>query len=121
MGQSTTMTIYSSPKRRPLPRLPTGLVRRRPRDYAEWRTLRRWGKLPSWDVEPPGYLLRLAREQAGLTQRELAERVGCSQQAVAQAERWRSNPTLELMRRWVAACRARLRIDIRGTSRGRER
>ena len=113
MGEPTTMTIYFFPTRRPLSRLPTGLVRSRPRGYAEWKALRRWGKLPSWEVEPPGYLLRLAREEAKLTQRELAERVGCSQQAVAQAERWRSNPTLELMRRWAAACGARLKIDVR--------
>ncbi|MGH9316023.1 MAG: helix-turn-helix transcriptional regulator, partial [Thermoanaerobaculia bacterium] len=47
------------------------------------------------------------------TQRELAERVGVSQQAVAQAERWRSNPTIELMRGWAAACGARLKVDVR--------
>ncbi|MBZ0115179.1 MAG: helix-turn-helix transcriptional regulator [Thermoanaerobaculia bacterium] len=33
-------------------------------------------------------LLRAAREDAGVTQREMGIRLGCSQQAVAQAERW---------------------------------
>ena len=80
------------------------LRRRRPRAYAEWKTLLRWGKLPTEERAKAGYLLRLARERSGLTQRELAKRLGCSQQAVAQAERWQSNPTVDLMERWAGAC-----------------
>jgi DNA-binding XRE family transcriptional regulator len=86
--------------------------RGRPRDFAEWRALRRWGKLPAWEQTVAGYLLRAAREERGLSQRELAGRLGVSQQAVAQAERWRSNPTVELIRRWAAACGAMLEIRI---------
>jgi transcriptional regulator with XRE-family HTH domain len=74
--------------------------------------LRRWGKLPEWEQGVVGYLLRLAREEAGLTQRELAGRLGVSQQAVAQAERWQSNPTVELIRRWAAACGATAKIRL---------
>ncbi len=59
--------------------------------------------LPTWEPHPPGYLLRSAREEAGLEQRELARRLGRSQQAVAQAERWASNPTVGFVRRWAAA------------------
>jgi len=32
--------------------------------FAEWRTLRRWGKLPTWKEEVASNLLRLAREGA---------------------------------------------------------
>ena len=101
------MKGYITPRRPVLADLPKGLVRRRPRRFAEWKALRGWGKLPAWELKPVGYLLRLAREEAGLTQDKLARRLGCSQQAVAQAERWEGNPTVEFMRRWADACERR--------------
>jgi DNA-binding XRE family transcriptional regulator len=88
------------------------LVRGRPRSFAEWATLRRWGKLPPWEVDIPGFLLRLARETAGMKQTELAERIGITQQAVSQAERWTSNSTVNLMRRWFGACGYRLELTL---------
>ena len=88
------------------------LTRRRPRAFLEWRTLRRWGKLPDREAEVPGYLLRCARESAGLTQVRLAEQLGITQQAVAHAERWSSNPTVAFMRRWARACGRKLEIRI---------
>lgn len=91
---------------------PGRVLRRRPRDYTEWKWLRRWGQLPAWEELPAGYLLREAREAAGLTQAELAARLGCSQQAVARAERWPSNPTVALMRRWAAATGRRLELGF---------
>ncbi len=87
------------------------LSRARPRAFAEWQALQRWGKLPFWEQAVAGYLLRGAREQAGLTQKLLGEKLGVSQQAVAQAERWSANPTVEFMRRWADACGSSL--DIR--------
>jgi len=87
------------------------LSRARPRAFAEWQALRRWGKLPVWERAVAGYLLREAREQAGLTQKVLGQKLGVSQQAVAQAERWSANPTVEFMRRWADACSSSL--DIR--------
>ena len=107
------MKSYAAPKRPLLERLPRGLVRRRPRSFAEWKALRSWKKLPAWEPEPPGFLLRLSREEAGMTQADLARRLGASQQSVAQAERWNANPTVEFMRRWADACGARLRISLR--------
>ena len=96
----------------PSPRLTRlRLSRARPRAFAEWEALRRWGKLPAWERAVAGYLLRGAREQAGLTQKLLGEKLGVSQQAVAQAERWSANPTVEFMRRWADACGTSL--DIR--------
>lgn len=112
MGKSTLLKTYSPPKRPLLLELPAGLSRRRPRSYTEWKFLRRWGKLPVWELDPPGYLLRLARQEASLMQRELASRLSCSQQAVAQAERVNSNPTLDFIRKWVAACGGILRIRM---------
>ena len=88
------------------------MQRNRPRAFAEWKALRNWGKLPAWEKPSAGYLLRLAREEAGLTQAALAEKLGCSQQAVAQAERWGSSPTVEHMRRWAEACGKKLEISL---------
>ena len=74
------------------------LRRTRPRSFIEWKTLRRWGRLPPWEADSAGYLLRLAREEAGFTQENLAQLLRCTQQAVAQAERWSSNPTVDFLR-----------------------
>ena len=118
MGKRPPLKTYTSPIKPLLNRLPSGLVRRKPRSFAEWRALRSWQKLPSWEIEPIGYLLRASREESGLTQRELANRLDCSQQAVAQAERWESNPTVEFMRRWADACGARVKIELAGAANG---
>ena len=106
------MRTFTAPPERELPELSPRIRRRRPRDYIEWKTLRRWGKLPDWEDSPAGYLLREARERAGLTQAELAERLSCSQQAVAQAEHPDANPTVRFLRRWAAATGYRLDIDF---------
>ncbi len=60
-----------------------------------------------------GDLLRRAREKAGLTQTELADRLGHTQQAVAQAERAESNPTVSFLRRWARACGRSLSIRMK--------
>lgn len=116
------MTVVA-PSRPPALDVPRGLVRRRPRSYPKWRWLRETGRMPEWEVLPVGYLLREAREGAGLTQRELAERLGCSQQAVARAERWESNPTMALVERWAASTGRRAMVELRpvvtgGSNRG---
>lgn len=76
----------------------------KPRTYLEWQTLRRWGKLPPWERHVPGYLLRELREQAGLSQVQLADRLRMSQQAVSKTEQWSANPTLKLVFAWQRAC-----------------
>lgn len=113
MGKPGALKRYASPERAILPALPEGLTRGRPRSFAEWKALRGWGKLPAWEVEPVGYLLRLGRQNAGLTQAALAKRLGCTQQAIAQAERWESNPTIDFVRRWAGACGAEVKIGLR--------
>ena len=103
MGGSRELRVFRAPAGATIRPLPSGLKRRRPRSYPEWKTLKAWGKLPVWEVEPAGYLLRLAREDEGLSQQEMSGRLGCSQQAVAQAERFTSNPTIGFMRAWARA------------------
>ena len=88
------------------------LTRRRPRAFLEWRHLRNWGRLPEREANVAGYLLRCAREDAGLTQAQLARKLGISQQAVARAERWGSNPTVRFMARWAKGCGRRLAIRL---------
>lgn len=90
------------------------LTRRRPRAFLEWRKLRDWGKLPDREADVPGYLLRSARESAGYTQMQLAEKLGITQQAIARAERWSSNPTVGFIRRWAKACGKRLEFRLLG-------
>lgn len=91
---------------------PLRLTRRRPRSFSEWNALRRWGKLPAWEVDIPGFLLRKARLEAGLTQEDLANQLGITQQAVSRAEGWASNPTVGLMRRWLTVCGQRLELCV---------
>ena len=88
------------------------LTRRRPRTFLEWRKLRDWGKLPDRESNVPGYLLRAARQGAELTQTQLASKLGITQQAVARAEKWNSNPTISLMSRWALACDLRLELRL---------
>ena len=107
------MRVLSAPERRAALTLPKGLGRRKPRSFLEWKTLRRWGALPDWEETPPGYLLRLAREAAGATQEEMGRRLGCSQQAIARAARWTSNPTVGLFRQWARALDCDLEIELR--------
>lgn len=119
MGAARTMKTYVTPDS-PLP-VPPGMrvTRARPRAFAEWQILRRWGKLPVWERDVAGYLLRQAREEVRLTQRDLAARLGVTQQAVAQAERWDSNPSVDLLYRWAAATGTALVLSFEPLSRTR--
>jgi DNA-binding XRE family transcriptional regulator len=112
MDETRSMRRFVAAEPRSLPPLPKGLKRTKPRDFLEWTTLRRWGKLPTWEESPAGYLMREARERARLTQRDLAARLGTTQQAVSQGERWDANPTVALMRRWAEACGVELEIRL---------
>ena len=103
------------PKPSPLPFPLPSLSRRRPRSFEEWSALRRWGRLPAQEVSVIGYQLREARESKGLSQADMATRLGCSQQAVSQAERWQSNPTIGFVRRWAEALGASLDLVLRAS------
>lgn len=106
------MKRYVAPPHRPVEHLSFRIRRRRPRSYVEWKTLDRWGALPPWEETPVGYLLRRAREEAELTQNEMGRKLGCSQQAVAQAERWASNPTVRFVRDWASSLGQDLDISL---------
>lgn len=52
------------------------------------------------------------RDRHGLTQHEMAYRMGVSQPTVAAFERYDSNPTLATIRRYAVAVGARFRIEV---------
>ena len=52
----------------------------------------------------PGNVVRAARLKAGLTQRELAERVGTTQSAVARWEKGVESPRLDTLSSLLRAC-----------------
>ena len=56
-------------------------------------------------------LLRDARRRAGLTQADLADRLGVSQAAVARLESPRANPTVDTLDRALWATGHRLALD----------
>jgi transcriptional regulator with XRE-family HTH domain len=57
-------------------------------------------------------LIREARRRAGLSQRELADRVGTTQSAIARWETGRSAPSLASLERLVRACGLELRLGL---------
>ena len=69
-------------------------------------------------------LVRRARVEAGLTQRELAKRAGTSQPAVAAVEAGRKQPTVATLSRWLEAAGAGIALetaeDVRLRRRGEE-
>ena len=100
MGRGHSRQVIE-PTELPLPFELPALDRRRPRAYEEWLALERWDRLPRQERLVPGFMLRRAREETSLSQQELASRLGCSEQAVSQAERWHSNPTVGFMESWA--------------------
>ena len=58
----------------------------------------------------PSVLVRSARERAGLTQAELAERAGVTQSVVARLERGAGNPTFLTLERVLHAAGHRLEL-----------
>lgn len=59
-----------------------------------------------------GNLIKLARSDGGLSQRELAKRAGTSQGAIAAYESGQRSPTLETLSRIVRAAGQDLRIQV---------
>jgi DNA-binding XRE family transcriptional regulator/predicted RNase H-like HicB family nuclease len=56
--------------------------------------------------------LRWARQEAGLTQAELASRIGVSQQQVAKLERPGANPSIITLRKVASALGVRVRFEL---------
>lgn len=59
-------------------------------------------------MSAPSSLIRSARTSAGLTQAEMAKRLGTTQTAVARLERPGSNPTVATLRKALGAVNHRL-------------
>jgi transcriptional regulator with XRE-family HTH domain len=57
-------------------------------------------------------LLRQARQQAGITQRELAERLGCTQPAVSQAEAGGASLSIATLQRFAGALGCEIELTI---------
>ena len=57
-------------------------------------------------------LVREARKRAGLTQRELAERAGTTQSAVARLESGRTSPSFDSVLRLIRLCGFRLDVAL---------
>lgn len=66
---------------------------------------------------PPGQVLRLSRERAGLSQDQLAKRAGTAQSAISRIEKGRVSPTVVTLARLIAECGEELVL----TTRRRER
>ncbi|HEV2757200.1 MAG TPA: helix-turn-helix transcriptional regulator [Actinomycetota bacterium] len=65
-------------------------------------------------------VIRRARRRAGISQAELARRLGTKQPVVARWERGAQAPTLESVARAVAACGLRLDVSIEDADAGEE-
>lgn len=59
-----------------------------------------------------GELVREARKRAAITQRELAERAGTTQSAIARLESGRTRPAFEAVERMLRLCGFALHIQI---------
>ena len=57
-------------------------------------------------------LIREARRRAGLTQRELAERAGTTQSAIARLESGRTSPSFDTVRRMMRLCGFALLVQL---------
>ena len=64
------------------------------------------------DIRSAASILTQARLNAGLTQRQLAERVGTSQPAIARLEAGLVSPTLDTVKRVAAAAGYELRVEL---------
>ncbi len=58
------------------------------------------------------HLIREARKRAGLTQTELAVRVGTTQSAIARLERGMGKPTMQRISELVEACGLELQVRL---------
>lgn len=64
-------------------------------------------------MHKPNLLIQSARQEAGLTQAELARRLGTSQSAVARLETPGSNPSWKTLERTLDACGKELHVFAR--------
>ena len=63
-----------------------------------------------------GYQIFLAREQAGMTQAELAKRIGTRQSNISRLEQGNYNFTVEMLEKIAQALHSRLKIEFVASS-----
>ena len=63
-------------------------------------------------ISSPAEAVRQARLQAGLTQQQLAGRLGTTQSAVSRWERGQDEPRISTLSEILAACGLRLRLQV---------
>ncbi len=68
--------------------------------------------VPTDATRETGRLLRQAREQAGITQQELAQRLGCTQPAISQAEAGGASLSVSTLQRILDALGFDLELGI---------
>ena len=66
----------------------------------------------AWEASDPAYQVARLRILRGLTQQQLAERVGTRQPSIARLESGREEPKLGFLRRVAEALGARLEVRI---------
>lgn len=66
----------------------------------------------AWEASDPAYQVARLRILRGLTQQQLAERVGTRQPSMARLESGREEPKLGFLRRVAEALEARLEVRI---------
>jgi len=66
----------------------------------------------AWEASEPAYQVARLRIMRGLTQAELAEKVGTKQPSIARLESGKSEPKLSFLRRVVEALGGRLEVRI---------
>lgn len=66
----------------------------------------------AYDELDPVYQLTRLRIRRGLTQQQLAERVGTTQSSIARLEHGKTKPTLETLARIAVALGGRVRVSI---------
>ena len=73
---------------------------------------------PGWPTSATGFgpFLRQLRAEAGLSQEQLAARLGTTQSAVARWERGRGRPRLETLERLAVVLQADVLMTVKGTA-----
>ena len=69
-----------------------------------------------YEASQPAFDLMMAlveaRVNAGLTQQEIAQRIGTSQSAIARLEGWSTNPSINTLLKYAEATGTRLKISF---------
>jgi len=77
-----------------------------------WENGTEVGKVENDILDEMGYTLTLARENAEITQKELAKKTGINQANISKIERGMANPSLATLKRLAAGMGMQLKIEF---------